>query len=133
MIVRIYSYIHTPQFFINNNTYLSMTSYFSVRTFLSCILHHLNYLTSLHTIPNRYIKVSPTFKMMCLKNSPPNILNIVGISITLAPHINMQHAVVSYETLHKYRIQFSMIQHIRMLQKATTPSVTHMHRSCGYI
>ena len=70
---------------------------------------------------------------MCLKYSPPNILNTVGIPIKPAPHINMQHAAVSYELLHKHLFLFSIAQRVRMLQKATTGSVTRMHCSCGYI
>jgi len=87
-------------------------------------VHHINYLTSLHAIPNSYIKLTHTFTVMCLKYSTPNNLITVGISITLAPHINMQHAVVSYETLHKCLFLFNIAQPIRMLQQATTLSVT---------
>jgi hypothetical protein len=79
------------------------------------------------------MKVSPTFTVMCLKYSPLNILNIVGISMKAAPHFNMRHAIVSYEILHKYLFLFSIAQRIRMLQKAKTASVTRMHCSCGYI
>ena len=61
--------------------------------------------------------------MMCLQYSPSNTLNIVGISITLPPHINMQHAAVSYETLHNCLYLFNIAQPIRMLQTATTASV----------
>ena len=45
----------------------------------------------------------------------------------------MQHAVVIYETLYKYLFLFSIAQPIRTLQKATTTSVTRMHRGCGFI
>jgi len=71
--------------------------------------------------------------VMCQKYSQLNILNIVGISTTLATQISKQQSVVSNGMLHNCLFLFSIAQHIRMLQKVTTPSVTPMHRSCGYI
>jgi len=38
--------------------------------------------------------------------------------------MNMQHAAVSYETLHKCLFLFNIAQPIRILQTATTASVT---------
>jgi hypothetical protein len=110
-----------------------MLSHFSVWKFLSRISTPFNLANVIHAIPNFYIKVSHTFTVMCLKYSPPNILNIVGTSITLAPHINMQHSVVSYEILHKYLFLFSIAKCICVLRKATTACVTRMQRSCGLI